>query len=237
MDQQVSCAGAQHGGHRIRSDIHDPCRHALGMCPAACARLGGQGPPRQLWQCQEMALNAGLAREMTELLVAVIFGAQQIAVGEDHPQVTGLQQHRIRQQAAAAAMFEAGTQQEVAVAADHVAGRFAVGVLAQRGADGIAHGLVVVVTDPALEQVAEDVQRIGFVRLAAQELQELRHRPGGAGIKMQVRDEQVAGRAHASNIVQACPKVLPAMVTTRFAPSAACSVSRNIRACFASTIP
>jgi len=230
MDQQVRFPCAQHGRHRIGGYIHDPLRHPLRMGATAGARGTGQCPSRRLRQCQEALLYRRLAREVPEMLVAPVRSAEQIPMREHCPQVTGLQEYRIRQQAAAAALFEVRPQQEVAVAADDVAGNFAGRVFAQCLAHRVAHGLVVVIADPGLEQVAEYVQRIGLVRLATQKLQELRYRFRRTGIQMQIRDEQVAGWAHASNIVQACPKVLPA-------PPWPLPVSRNIRGCFASTIP
>jgi len=88
----------------------------------------------------------------------------------------GAQLHpdRIGQQPAAAATLEAGTQQKVAIAQHHMAGN-PCGVFAQRCADCRTRGLIVVIADPVLEQVAQDVQRIGLECLTAQKADELRH--------------------------------------------------------------
>ncbi len=58
-----------------------------------------------------------------------------------------------------------------------------------------ANGLVIVVADPGLEQVAEDVEAGGFERFAAQEVRELRDRFRCFRRQMQVGDKQVRGGA------------------------------------------
>jgi hypothetical protein len=54
----------------------------------------------------------------------------------------------------------------------------------------LAIGLVVVITDPALKQIAKYVERLGGRGARRQEIDELRAGRRFAGIQMQVGDEQ-----------------------------------------------
>jgi hypothetical protein len=72
----------------------------------------------------------------------------------------------------------------------HVAGDAERTEASERQADAVAVGLVVVIADPGLEQVAQDVERRGVGGTSGQELDELLPGRRLAGIQMQIGDEQ-----------------------------------------------
>src|SRR5215468_3002141 len=111
-------------------------------------------------------------------------------MGEQYALAPELGDHWIAQQAAAAARTEAGAEQEVAIAVEGEARDAAASELAQRAAHTLIARLLIVVADPRLEQVTEDVERLGRGCLSAQEVQKLLGGFRGGGIQMHVRDEE-----------------------------------------------
>ena len=199
VDQKVHLAQPEQGGHGLGIHVHDVLARIPGVGATAGARLHGQPAAHRQRQCQVVALHAGFAHELAELLVARVVGAQQVAMRYQKPAAAGIDADRIGQQAAAAAPLEARPQQEVAVAPHDMAGHLP-GVFTQRCTDAAAGGLVVIVTHPGLEQVAEDVQRSGIAGRALQEVDELRHRCRGMFVQVQVGHEQDAVGGHRVNI-------------------------------------
>lgn len=73
---------------------------------------------------------------------------------------------RIREQSDSGPLLESLTVQKVSITAHEVDGHAARGKRAQRIADLAAHRVRVVIADPGLEQIAEDVERIRCSSLA-----------------------------------------------------------------------
>ena len=109
--------------------------------------------------------------------------------------VIELHDHRVGEQAAAATGAEARTQQEVAIAVQREAGDSRGSDGTQRLADLLVAGSLVVVADPGLEQITEDVERLRGARVGLEELEELIGRLRRARIEMHVRDEQSRHRS------------------------------------------
>jgi hypothetical protein len=98
---------------------------------------------------------------------------------------------RVGQQRAAAALGETGAGEEVAVAADEARRDAGGDQFAQPGEDRLPAGRVVVVPDPHLEQIAEDVEVLGLACRPAQEgMEQLDRGRPRLGIEVQVGDEQ-----------------------------------------------
>ena len=93
---------------------------------------------------------------------------------------------RIGEQSDSGPSLESLTVQKVAVAAHEVDGHAARGKRAQRIADLAAHRVRVVIADPGLKQIAEDIERIRCSSLAREKPEEALHRRRSARIEMQV---------------------------------------------------
>ena len=98
---------------------------------------------------------------------------------------------RIGEQLYAGSPFEVGPVQKVAIAAHEVHGHAGIGEGPQLGADFRADRVWVVIADPSLEKIAEDVQRLRRPRPGAQKPDESLDRCRSARIEMQVGDEEV----------------------------------------------
>jgi hypothetical protein len=107
----------------------------------------------------------------------------------------------VAEQPAARERLEAGAEQEVAVAVHHGAGHPRVAQPRERGEDRRERGIVVVVADPRLEQVAQDIEGARGERFALDEVHEQANRGSLARIEMQVGDEERAHRAAAADPV------------------------------------
>ena len=98
---------------------------------------------------------------------------------------------RVRQQLGARRGAEALAHQEIAVAVHHVKPGARTRALAEKaGHHGIERLADVVVADPVLEEIAEDVQGIGPVRLGLQELEEALVRLGPILAEVKIGDEE-----------------------------------------------
>jgi glutamyl-tRNA synthetase len=212
VHQPVRTAAAQCGQYRGWIGIHDLRLHAPGVLLAARARRPGQHAPRRERQTQKALLPRAASHLRAQPLIGDIARAQQVAVRNQHTLAIEVDDCRVRQQHAAGRGGETVTEQEVAVAV-HDEDRHA---LRSELADGVENQFAVrvqvIVADPRLEQIAQDVERISPAGSVAQKLRKLQSgcRPGR--IEVQVRYKQ--GR-HFVTIV----RVSIAAVVTRFAPS------------------
>jgi hypothetical protein len=193
VDQQVHVAGTHSGLHCRQIDIHDlPCAHAR-MTPAASARLLCEAAAHLQRQAQELSLPARLAYYRAQQLVRPIRRAQRITVREQRALAVQINHHRVNQQSGAAALLEAPLQQKVAIAVHDVTRHAARAQRAQRVADLLPMWILIIVSDPGLEQIPKDVERIGAGGPSLEEIDELCADGGFQRIQMQIGDEQ---RAH-----------------------------------------
>src|SRR5437870_178011 len=181
---------AEGRGHRAFVHVHDVGDRARDVAGAAGARLAAQGLANAERQSKEATLPVGATHRATELLVRVIVGAERIAVGEQHWLPIELGDDRIAEQPAAAALAEALSQQEITVAVQREAGDAALGKRAQAQAHPLLVGILIVIAHPGLEQVAEDVERLGLPGLAGEKVEELLRGLRRGGIEMHVRHEE-----------------------------------------------
>src|SRR5690242_8632682 len=113
---------------------------------------------------------------------------------QQHALTIELRDHRVGKYAAAAARAETRPEQEVTIAVEREAGDAARAELTQRAAHPLVAGFLVVVPDPCLEEIAEDIERLGRRCLLAQEAQKLLGGLRGGGVEVHVRDEQARHR-------------------------------------------
>jgi hypothetical protein len=98
--------------------------------------------------------------------------------------------HGVNEQSCAAALLEASLQQKVAIAVHDVTRHAARAQRVQRVADLLPMWVLIIVSDPGLEQIPEDVERIGAGGPSLEEIYELRADRGFQRIQMQIGDEQ-----------------------------------------------
>ena len=102
------------------------------------------------------------------VLVIDVVGAQRVAVDEQRPYALDLVHGGVGEEARAGRFAEALAEEEIAVAVHEVQRHAAGGEPAQQsGHHGVERPLEVVVADPVLEEVAQDVERLGGARLSS----------------------------------------------------------------------
>src|SRR3990167_343744 len=163
---------------------------ALLVAATGFARLVGEFPAGFECLVKETLAPLWLASLASEGEVGRVVAAQEVTV---HQQGRLAFQHhhaRVWQQRCAGCRSKRRAQQEIAIAAHHVDGNAGVGEFAQACPHGLGQFAVLIVANPGLEQVAQDVQRFGPAGLRAQEMQELHRDRGARRIQMQVGDEE-----------------------------------------------
>lgn len=146
----------------------------------------------------------------------MIVRAEQIAVGQQDALALERGDDGVRQQCPTGATLETRAQQKIPIALHHEKRCARLGEITQCIADTRFHGIAVVVADPMLEQIPEDVEGLRGAGLVTEETQESVHRSRMVGVEVQVRDEEDAhDRDCRGNIMRMSSRPL----VTRFAPS------------------
>ncbi len=108
-------------------------------------------------QVTEHPLRDGIAQDPAQALVTRVGRAEHIAMHQHDPLTVQVDDRAVAQELAAGLRGKALADQKIAVAMHEIAGNAAVGESTQ-GRHDFAHGRVrIVVAEPRLEQVAEDV--------------------------------------------------------------------------------
>jgi len=197
VNQQSHAAGAHGGRHRGGLDVHDVGGGAAGVATAAVAGPLRETAPHAQGQFEEAPLPARIPHQGAQHLVGAIGRAERITVREQGALAVEIDEHRIDEQSRAAARLEAPLQQEIAIAMHDIAGHTARREPTQRIADQRPAGLRVIIADPRLEQIAENVERFGARRTLLEKGDELRASGGLERIQVQIGDEQ-GGHAYRS---------------------------------------
>ena len=190
VNQRTHAAAAQRGGDGGLIGVHDLPGGALRMALAALAGLLGKAAPDAKRQAQEAALPAGTAHHATQQLIGPVGGTQRIAMREQHRLAVQVDDDRIGDQAHAGAARETALIEEVAIAVHDIARYPMLSEAGERHADAIPIRFVIVIADPGVEQVAENVERVGAAGAKREKVDELRAGRRLAGIQMQIGDEQ-----------------------------------------------
>ena len=119
----------------------------------------------------------------------MIGGAKRITVGQQYRFAVELDQHWIVDQAHAAARLETPAEKKVAIATHDVARHAARRELRECGADLRTIRVIIVVADPALKQITEDVQRLGAASAPREKCAKLLTGRRCERIQMQIGDE------------------------------------------------
>ncbi len=134
--------------------------------------------------------QSALRTTRAELLVGRIVGAQRITVGEQGGRAIQIEQRRVGQQRGMTGRGQFFIHQKIAVAVHDEDARALCVQRAQRVADGLVERLVeIVVARPILEQVAQDVERLGLRCSCRRKSQEQFRAMRMLAAQMQVGDE------------------------------------------------
>src|SRR6185436_18740014 len=140
---------------------------------------------------EEFALPRLGARDPAPVLVVQVVGAQRVAVHEQRAHALDLVHARVGEELRAGGGAKALADEEVAVAVHEVDRHAAAGEVREQPRDHrVERRLEIVVADPGLEEVAQDVERVGGARLSFEQLDEplVRCRPLLGEVK--VRNEE-----------------------------------------------
>lgn len=160
------------------------------MCPACFTGLGSELPADFKALPQELALPGRITELNAYALIGKVLRAQLITVQQQRGSTVQLDNFVFRHQPHAAARRVRHAKKEVAIAVLKRHGYTGRGQPRQSGGDISRQCAVVVVPDPTLEQISEDVECLGAARFTAQEIQEQRGHVRASRIQMQVRDEE-----------------------------------------------
>jgi hypothetical protein len=146
----------------IRCHIHDFALF-LGIRQRALAPvIRRKAAPLAQGLTQKQPLHQGVADLSAEAKVGFVVRAEQISVHEQHRFAGESDDSGVAQQPDPGAASEAPTEQEVPIAVHQKAGRARSYQVRQRRLHGSL--AIVVVADPDVEQITEDVERIGTTR-------------------------------------------------------------------------
>ncbi len=171
-------------------DVHDVVGFGRDLGRAHAPQVGGDLPPLCQRLGEEVPSPRRVAQRCAQAQVARVVRAQEIAMREQHFASMELDLLEVAEQSAARGGAKLVAEQEIAVAVHDGARHAGRSQARERVEDRSQIGVVVVVADPCLEQIAEDVYAVGRHGLGSDEVDELARRRGPAGIEMQVGDEQ-----------------------------------------------
>jgi len=129
----------------------------------------------------EDPLHDRIADDPSQALVAHVVCAEHIAVQQQHTLAVYLGDRAVLDQRRAGFPAEPLANQEITVAVHDETGDPGVRQGAQRLHDRVARGCRIVVAEPDLEQVAQDVERAGRACLASRKAMNCAWMPGEAG--------------------------------------------------------
>ena len=190
MDQRVHPVLAHDPLHFRGCHVGDLRRLHAGLRAAFVAQLACQLPALAQRQVTQDEQHQRVAQDAAHAHVGLVGGAQAVAVHQQHAFAFQRDDAGVLEQRAAGLAAERPADQEVAVAMHQEDMRAGLAQLPQGGGDLVLEGRHAVVADPHLEEVAEDVQRIGPHRAFLQKTQK---RPGDVRaflFKMQIGDQQ-----------------------------------------------
>jgi hypothetical protein len=187
VDQPGACIRAQHIPDGRLIDVHDDrglgalvlfaLRAQIKHLRASCLQRRGKEP----------FLPVIAPAEAAPFLVGRVLGAQRVPVHQQRPGAEQVHHRRVGQQSRPGSVAECLSQQEVAIAVHHVHGCSVARSVQQESGDDRVQGVrEVVVPDPELEEVAEDVECVRARHDVLQECEErlIRGRPDARQVKV-----------------------------------------------------
>ncbi len=192
MDKQPAAMLAQQRIDRRRGHIHDGLWLGSILHLALAPHLAGDGLAAGQRQAQEEPAQPLLLGDAAKLLIALIQGAEQVPVAQQHPLPVEIDDARVAKQRHARPFGKDLAQQEVAVAVDEVDGH----VLSAQGQEGLGHLAVervgVVVANPEFEQISQHIEGIGLGGVALEKTHQCGCHVGPLGAQVNVTDKKGA---------------------------------------------
>ncbi|MNZ49061.1 hypothetical protein D3C78_668180 [compost metagenome] len=177
---------------RRRGHIHDGLWLASILHLALAPHLAGDGLAAGQRQAQEEPAQPLLLGDAAKLLIALIQGAEQVPVAQQHPLPVEIDDAGVAEQRHARPFGEGLAQQEVAVAVDEVDGH----VLPAQGQEGLGHLAVervgIVVANPEFEQITQHIEGIGLGGVALEKTHQCGCHVGPLGAQVKVTDKKGA---------------------------------------------
>ena len=191
VDQARIAVTPQGIGNGIRIRIHDGFGLGLFFLFATRAPLRGQRLALRQRLGKKRGVPGGGAHLVAKGEVGGVVAAQGIAVRKQGGRPIQVDQRGVRQQLQPGGLGERRADEEIAVAVQQMHPDAAPGEPCQRLGDFRVQRLrQIVVADPGIEQVAENVQRFGLGRRVAQETSKGRADVRAPRTKMQVGKEE-----------------------------------------------
>lgn len=192
VDHQAAAVLAQHVVHRLRSHVHDDLALVGILHLALAAHLVGDGLAARERQAQEEPAQPFELCDAAKLLVALVPGAEQIPVAQQHPLAVQLDDAGVAEQGHAGPFGKLAPQEEVAVAVNEIEGH----PLLAQGEKSIGHLAVervgVVVPNPEFEQIPQHIEGVGPGRVFGQKAHQGRRHVGPALAEVNVTDKEGA---------------------------------------------
>lgn len=192
MDHDIKIALIQHFQDFLGRDVHDVSSLVAVHAVALGARLFGEGAAFSQRFGEKLMLPLWIPHQVPELQVAGIPCAKHIAVQQQIVLALVMQHMGFMQQGGAGFGSKTLAQQEIAIAVQEVNSQSLPGLLLQGLCDNGVQGPVIVIPDPDIEKIAQDIESPGAWAFTPQEVEE------GAGqiiprlFKMQIGNQQYA---------------------------------------------
>ena len=196
VNQDATIMGSERLLDLARRYIHDLVRLGLLRDCGLLLHSEGDGPAFRERPLQELALHLRVTHARAESLIGNIVGAQGVSVHQQRAPSEQLDDDRIIQQHHAGCSGEAFPNEKITIAVHQKDPATAVRDLAQvRDDRAVQRLLVIIVADPVVEEIAEDVQRARVARAFAQETEKDPVDPVPIRREVKIGNEQDRGAA------------------------------------------
>ena len=191
VNQHATVVPAERALDLARRHIHDRGRFRLLRHRVFLLQARRDRPALQEWLREEIALHCLVAYPCAELLIGNILGAQRVAMHEQRPRAEQIEHFGVWQLRGAGGLGEGGAKQKVPIAVHQVNPATGLCDCAQTLDHCTMQRLLeIVVTDPVIEQIAEDVQGSRPLCFLAQKAEKNAVDAIAAGREVKIGDEQ-----------------------------------------------
>nr|DAI86976.1 MAG TPA: hypothetical protein [Caudoviricetes sp.] len=171
VDQMLHLMFFHHVHHRLWVDVHDSLGFVAVGGGTVSAHFRGDTHTDKQRQGEKQFLQPGLVDFGAKRLIACVIGTQGVAVQDQQPFTVQLKHLFFRQQRHAAFTRKALTEQKITIAVNEINRDAGISQRFQGGGDLAMQRVGIVIADPGFKQIAQNVQRIGFLRRTGQKTQ------------------------------------------------------------------
>ena len=190
VQQNIDTVITNDSQHFILVDVRDALIDHCAVRDAFSAQMFRNGEALRQGFGEHHGLPFRIARYPASVLILHVIDAQRVAVAEQY--LVAVEVHRVWVGKNPDAGFPGKhvADHEVAIAVHEVGCHAAVHEFPQRLLDDGVVRIRIVVTDPHLEQVTPDIERVGAARFSRQEGEKLIANFGSTGLKVQIGNEK-----------------------------------------------